>query len=103
MRNFLEYTGSPTSSVNGYVPRIIAPEGFWSLPEMCKPFLAQMTYLASESMGNYWWVRPLYDRLARTLYFWENAGARRTACSCGSTATRAASTTRRRSRGSRPR
>ena len=32
VRNFLEYTGSPTSSVNGYVPRIIAPEGFWSLP-----------------------------------------------------------------------
>ena len=73
VRNFLEYTGSPTSSVNGYVPRIIAPEGFWSLPEMCKPFLAQMTYLASESMGNYWWVRPLYDKLARTLYFWENS------------------------------
>ena len=73
VRNFLEYTGSPTSSVNGYVPRIIAPEGFWSLPEMCKPFLAQMTYLASESMGNYWWARPLYDKLARTLYFWENS------------------------------
>jgi len=73
VRNFLEYTGDPTSGVNGYVPRIIAPEGFWSLPEMCKPFLAQMTYLASESMRNYWWVRPLYDKLARTLYFWENS------------------------------
>lgn len=73
VRNFLEYTGDPTSGVNGYVPRIIAPEGFWSLPEMCKPFLAQMTYLASESMHNYWWVRPLYDKLARTLYFWENS------------------------------
>jgi neutral trehalase len=73
VRNFLEYTGPPTSSVNGYVPRIIAPEGFWSLPEMCKPFLAQMALLASESMGNDWWVRPYYEKLARTLYFWENA------------------------------
>ncbi len=73
VRNFLEYTGDPTAGINGYVPRIIAPEGFWSLPEMCKPFLAQMTYLASESMRNYWWVRPLYDKLARTLYFWENS------------------------------
>jgi putative isomerase len=73
VRNFLEYTGEPTSGINGYVPRIIAPEGFWSLPEMCKPFLAQMTYLASESMRNYWWVRGLYPKLARTLYFWENS------------------------------
>lgn len=73
VRNFLEYAGPPTGGRNGYTPRIIAPEGFWSLPEMCKPFLAQMTYAAAESMQNYWWVREYYDRLARTLYFWENS------------------------------
>jgi putative isomerase len=73
VRNFLEYTGAPVSGKSGYVPRTIAPEGFWSLPEMCKPFLAQMTYLASESMRNYWWVKDYYERLARSLYFWENS------------------------------
>jgi hypothetical protein len=72
VRNFLEYAGPPTAGGNGYTPRIIAPEGFWSLPEMCKPFLAQMTYLASESMQNYWWARDYYDPLGRTLVFWEN-------------------------------
>ncbi len=73
VRNFLEYATPPTGGRNGYTPRIIAPEGFWSLPEMCKPFLAQMSYLASESMQNYWWVRGYYDTLGRTLYFWENS------------------------------
>lgn len=73
VRNFLEFAGPPTGGRNGYTPRIIAPEGFWSLPEMCKPFLAQMTYVAAQSMQNYWWTREYYDRLARTLYFWENS------------------------------
>ncbi len=74
VRNFLEYAGAPTSGSNGYTPRIIAPEGFWSLPEMTKPFLAQMSLLASRSMRNYWWLRgDNYTRLAKTLFFWENA------------------------------
>jgi hypothetical protein len=74
VRNFLEYAGAPTSGSNGYTPRIIAPEGFWSLPEMTKPMLAQMSLLASESMRNYWWLRgDTYTRLARTIGFWENA------------------------------
>jgi putative isomerase len=73
VRNFLEYAGPPTSGSNGYTPRIIAPEGFWSLPEMTKPFLAQMSLLASQSMRNYWWLRgDNYARLEKTLFFWEN-------------------------------
>jgi putative isomerase len=56
----------------GYTPREIAPHGFWALPEMCKPFLAQAAYRASLTMGSVEWLRPGYKRLAATLQFWEN-------------------------------
>lgn len=56
----------------GYTPREIAPTGFWALPEMCKPFLAQAAYRASLTKGSVDWLRPWYKRLAATLEFWEN-------------------------------
>lgn len=56
----------------GYVPREIAPDGLWALPEMCKPFLAQAAYRASLTMGSAEWLRPWYSKLAQTLEFWEN-------------------------------
>lgn len=70
VENFLEYVDEKG---NGYAPRQIAPEIFQALPEMCKPFLAQAAFLASRTMGNAEWLRPRYAKLARTLYFWENA------------------------------
>jgi putative isomerase len=56
----------------GYTPREIAPTGFWALPEMCKPILAQAAYRASLTLGTVEWLRPWYPQLAATLQFWED-------------------------------
>jgi neutral trehalase len=56
----------------GYVPREVAPEALWALPEMCKPFLAQAAYRASLTAGSAEWLRPWYKKLAETIVFWEN-------------------------------
>lgn len=72
VKDFLEFVGVNAADP-GYVPREIAPDAFWALPEMCKPFLAQAAWRASETMGSAEWLRPYYGRLALTLSFWENA------------------------------
>ena len=72
VEDFLEFVGQNANDT-GYVPREIAPDGLWALPEMCKPFLAQAAYRASLTARNADWLKPWYKRLAQTLEFWENA------------------------------
>ncbi|HEX5482110.1 MAG TPA: trehalase family glycosidase [Terriglobia bacterium] len=72
VENFL-YFVNRNANDRGYVPREIAPEGFWALPEMCKPFLAQAAVRASLTMHNFQWLTPYYGKLADTLHFWEDA------------------------------
>ena len=71
VEDFLEFVGQNADDP-GYIPREIAPEGLWALPEMCKPFLAQAAYRASLTAGNAEWLRPWYEKLAEMLHFWEN-------------------------------
>jgi putative isomerase len=70
VKNFLSFVGTNAADA-GYVPREIAPEALWALPEMCKPFLAQAAYRASLTEGNAEWLRPWYSKLGETLAFWE--------------------------------
>lgn len=72
VKNFLSFVGENANEA-GYVPREIAPDGLWALPEMCKPFLAQAAFRASLTTGSVEWLRPWYKKLAETLQFWENA------------------------------
>jgi putative isomerase len=71
VEDFLELVDQNAGD-SGYIPREIAPDGLWALPEMCKPFLAQAAYRASLSDGSVEWLRPWYKKLAETLDFWEN-------------------------------
>ena len=71
VEDFLEMVGQNANDT-GYVPREIAPDGFWALPEMCKPFLAQAAYRASRTAGSADWLKPWTKQLAQTLEFWEN-------------------------------
>lgn len=71
VEDFLSFVGRNAADT-GYTPREIAPDGFWALPEMCKPFLAQAAYRASLTTGSVAWLRPWYHRLAETLEFWED-------------------------------
>ncbi len=71
VKDFLSFVDQ-NADARGYVPREIAPDGLWALPEMCKPFLAQAAYRASLTMGSAEWLQPWYDKLADTLAFWEN-------------------------------
>src|SRR5579875_3602272 len=71
VKDFLSFVGE-NANETGYVPREIAPDGLWALPEMCKPFLAQAAYRASLTIGSVEWLRPWYNKLAETLQFWEN-------------------------------
>jgi neutral trehalase len=71
VKNFLSFVDENANDT-GYVPREIAPDGLWALPEMCKPFLAQAAYRASVTMGSVEWLRPSYKKLADTLEYWEN-------------------------------
>ncbi len=68
--DFLEFVDADANA-KGYTPREIAPDAAWALPEMCKPFLAQAAWRASETLGSAEWVRPYYAKLADTLAFWE--------------------------------
>ncbi|MCL5005003.1 MAG: hypothetical protein M1404_00595 [Acidobacteria bacterium] len=70
IQDFLSFVGKNADHY-GYIPKEIAPDGFWALPEMCKPFLAQGAYRASLTMGSVEWLRPWYKKLAKTLQFWE--------------------------------
>ena len=71
VKDFLEFVNS-NADWQGYTPREIAPDGFWALPEMCKPFLAQAALRASLTMGDYEWLRPYFAELTDTLAYWEN-------------------------------
>jgi|GEM_PF-220366 putative isomerase len=71
VKDFLSFVGE-NANETGYVPREIAPDGLWALPEMCKPFLAQAAYRASLTIGSVEWLRPWYKKLAETLQFWKN-------------------------------
>ncbi len=78
VESFLEYVDEYANRT-GYTPREIAPEGFWALPEMCKPFLAQAALRASLTMGDFTWLQrengpsreTNYVKLTHTLKFWE--------------------------------
>ncbi len=71
VEDFLEFVGQ-NANESGYVPREIAPDGLWALPEMCKPFLAQAAYRAALTAASAEWLRPWYKQLGETLGFWEN-------------------------------
>ncbi len=49
VEDFLRFAGRNAADTD-YTPREITPTGFWALPEMCKPFLAQAAYRASLTM-----------------------------------------------------
>ena len=70
VKDFLEFVDEHADA-RGYTPREIAPDAAWALPEMCKPFLAQAAWRASETTGSAEWLRPYYTKLAHTLRFWE--------------------------------
>ncbi|MGH9534221.1 MAG: MGH1-like glycoside hydrolase domain-containing protein, partial [Terriglobales bacterium] len=72
VRDFLHFTGRD-AAYPGYTPREIAPQGFWALPEMCKPFLAQMALRASLTLHSAAWLRPDWGRLRATLAYWRQA------------------------------
>ncbi len=71
VKDFLEFVDEYANN-RGYTPREIAPDAFWALPEMCKPFLAQAAVRASRTLNDVEWLRPYYLKLAHTLEFWEN-------------------------------
>lgn len=77
-RDFLDFTDANWDT-KGYTPREIATDAPDALPQMCKPFLAQMALRASQTMRSYDWLREpsadsrltYYQKLADTLAFWE--------------------------------
>ena len=72
VKDFLHFTDGHWS-YRGYTPRIVAGRHMWALPEMCKPFLAQMALRASLTLHSAAWLRPYYPRLADTLCYWRHA------------------------------
>ena len=79
-KDFLDFTSENYAS-KGYTPREIATDALDALPQMCKPFLAQMAVRASQTLHDYSWLREpsgdtgrtYYQKLADTLAFWELA------------------------------
>ncbi len=79
VEDFLEFVDE-YANWPGYTPREIAPDRFWALPEMCKPFLAQAALRASMTRKSAAWLKEksgasgetYYVKLAHTLSFWEN-------------------------------
>lgn len=80
VKDFLDFTDE-NYGTKGYTPREIATNMPDALPQMCKPFLAQMALRASQTLQNYEWLRhpsadtqlTYYEKLADTLAFWELA------------------------------
>ncbi|MGB6874776.1 MAG: trehalase family glycosidase [Candidatus Acidiferrales bacterium] len=80
VKDFLDFTDENWGT-KGYTPREVATDAPDALPQMCKPFLAQMALRASQTLQNYDWLRELsgdtrltyYQKLADTLAFWELA------------------------------
>jgi len=84
----LDFTAAIDSE--GYIPGCVTTKGprpvFGKFA--MKPFLAQGAYLASKAMGNFEWVKPVYDAIKKScsyrektqydstygLFFWDNAG-----------------------------
>jgi len=79
VKDFLDFTDENWNST-GYTPREIAADAPDALPQMCKPFLAQMALRASLTLKNYEWLREpsgathrtYYRKLGDTLAYWEN-------------------------------
>lgn len=79
-KDFLDLTDANWGS-RGYTPREIETDALDALPQMCKPFLAQMALRASQTLNNYDWLREpssstgatYYQKLADTLAFWDLA------------------------------
>ncbi len=79
VKDFLDFTDENWNSV-GYTPREIATDAPDALPQMCKPFLAQMALRASLTLKDYEWLREpsgdthrtYYQKLGDTLAYWEN-------------------------------
>lgn len=79
-KDFLDYTGAHWGT-KGYTPRQIDTEAPDALPQMCKPFLAQMALRASETLHDYEWLRQpsadpretYYQKLSDTLAYWDLA------------------------------
>lgn len=80
VKDFLDFTDE-NYGTKGYTPREIATNAPDALPQMCKPFLAQMALRASQTLHDYDWLREpsgptrlsYYQKLADTLAFWELA------------------------------
>jgi len=72
VEDFLHFTDY-YASYRGYTPREVDGRHFWALPEMCKPFLAQMALRASLTLHSVAWLKPYYSRLADTLWYWRHA------------------------------
>ncbi|HLW83008.1 MAG TPA: trehalase family glycosidase [Candidatus Acidoferrales bacterium] len=82
--DFLDATDSRWATT-GYTPRQIDTVAFDALPQMCKPFLAQMALRASETLHDYNWLRQpsrvndeddartYYQKLGDSLVFWDIA------------------------------
>lgn len=76
---------------NGYVAGSITPKGprevFGKFP--MKPFLCQGAFFASQYLGNFQWIKPVYNKLKKVLryreqtqedayyhlFYWTNAGS----------------------------
>lgn len=79
VKDFLDFADENWNSI-GYTPREIAASAPDALPQMCKPFLAQMALRASTTLNHYDWLREpsgdtrrtYYQKLGDTLAFWEN-------------------------------
>ena len=79
VKDFLDFADENWNSI-GYTPREIAANAPDALPQMCKPFLAQMALRASMTLNHYDWLREpsgdtrrtYYQKLGDTLAFWEN-------------------------------
>ncbi len=80
VKDFLDFTDENWGT-KGYTPREIATDAMDALPQMCKPFLAQMAVRASQTLHDYDWLRApsgetrrtYYQKLADTLRYWELA------------------------------
>jgi len=86
-KDFLDFIGKNYADP-GYIPRQIAPDGFWALPELCKPFLAQMALRASRATKDAAWLNEkgpvvglneeaktltYYEALKTYLAYWDSA------------------------------
>ena len=72
VEDFLHFTNQHWA-YRGYTPRAATGRHLWAIPEMCKPFLAQMALRATLTLHSVAWLKPYYARLADTLWYWRHA------------------------------